>query len=225
MPLSIEKISENAVMYQNSGFHKLGTDSVLLSEFAPVKKNQLVCDLGAGQGALSLLLFLREPSLKIHGIELLPDAAELCFLNMMRNGFYDSFNIHVGDMRALRFENQGRFDLAVSNPPYFKSGSGKKSPAETRHISRCDDFCTVDDLCRTAARTVKYGGLFSVVYVADRFCDMICSMRKHKLEPKIMRFVHKDFTSPPSLVLITARLGGAPDVKILPPLFTRNTLP
>lgn len=220
MPLSMEEIGDGAVMYQDASFHKLGTDSVLLSQFAPVKKNQNLCDLGAGQGALSLLLLLREPTLKIHGVEILPRAAEICLLNMERNGFRDNFTMHVGDMRIVRPEIQGHFDIVVSNPPYFKCGSGKKCASKNRQACRCDENCTAEELCRTAGQIVKFGGVFSVVYRADRCCDMLCAMRDCSLEPKVMRFVHKDCLSPPSLVLITAKRGAASGIKVMPPLLT-----
>lgn len=205
-------------MHQDDRFHKLGTDSVLLAEFAPIKKNYTVCDLGAGQGALSLLLFMREPRLKIHGIEILPEAARLCVKNMECNNFSDRFTMHVGDMRELKLDNRGQFDIIVSNPPYFKSGSGRECPSRERRLCRAEHNCTAEQLCQTAAQLVKYGGFFSVVYRAERICDMICSMRQNRMEPKILQFVQKDHAAAPSLALITAKCGASPGIKILPPV-------
>ena len=43
-------------------------------------------------------------------------------------------------------------------------------------------------------------------------------MTENKLEPKEMTFVHADTETPPSVVLVSATLGGAPSLKVTPPL-------
>ena len=43
-------------------------------------------------------------------------------------------------------------------------------------------------------------------------------MRAASLEPKRMTFVHADSVSEPSSVLIEAVKGGAPSLRVLPPL-------
>ena len=53
------------VMEQNEKYLKLGTDAMLLSEFARIKRNDKVCDLGCGAGAVSILLAARHENIKL----------------------------------------------------------------------------------------------------------------------------------------------------------------
>ena len=50
------------------------------------------------------------------------------------------------------------------------------------------------------------------------------ALRKHHLEPKQMVFVHADIESEPSMVLLSATKGGAPSLRILPPLMLHDSI-
>ena len=54
------------VMEQDKRYLKLGTDAMLLSEFAGVKARDTVCDLGCGTGAVSILLAARHEHITVH---------------------------------------------------------------------------------------------------------------------------------------------------------------
>ena len=79
------------VMEQDKRYLKLGTDAMLLSEFARLKRNDKVCDLGCGTGAVSILLAARHENITISGVEIVEGAAELCERNIMHNK--DSTNL------------------------------------------------------------------------------------------------------------------------------------
>ena len=51
---------------QSTDTFRFGIDSVLLADYAPVRKGDRVLDLGTGNGVIPLLLAKREPGL-IHG--------------------------------------------------------------------------------------------------------------------------------------------------------------
>ena len=76
--------------------------------------------------------------------------------------------------------------------------------------------------CAAAARLLKYGGRFYCVYRPDRLSALMEALGKHHLEPKSMVFVHADTASEPSMVLISATKGGAPSLRILPPLILHD---
>ena len=109
--------------YRQGGF-PLGQDTLLLGRFATLRRGGRVCDLGCGAGALPLLLLARESSLDLSGVELDGEAAALARRNLAENGL--SGVIRTGDLRRVREQfPAGRFDLVVSNPPYFPAGSGE----------------------------------------------------------------------------------------------------
>ncbi|MDP4108541.1 MAG: methyltransferase, partial [Bacillota bacterium] len=158
---------------QDDKCHSLGLDTVLLSDFATVKKNMRVLDLGAGNGALSFLLAGREKTAEFDGIEISDAACALADENISLNGMRDNIKIHRADFcsKDLPLEPNS-FDLAVSNPPYFAYGSGKKAEG-ARGLARSESACSLPGLLKTAARFLKWGGYFAVVYRPERLSELI----------------------------------------------------
>ena len=214
-------IDDNYSVYEDDRFHKLGTDSVLLAKFVNVKKNLKICDLGVGQGGLSLLLFIKESNLEIHGVEIEPETARIAEYNMQISGFSDKFTLHICDMRELEKDMYNKFDMVVSNPPYFKNGCGKQSKTSERDFARLDCQCSALELCKTASKLLKSGGDFYLVYRSDRICDIISSMRKCKIEPKKIQFVYGNAETNSKIVLIYGKKCGGEGACILPPLFLK----
>ena len=123
----------------------------------------------------------------------------------------------LGDLRdAAVLPAPGTMDYAVSNPPYFRAGSGASAPEPSRQSAREESNCTIADVCTAAARVLRWGGSFAVVYRPERLVDLLVSLRAHGMEPKRLRFVQtKDV---PSLVLVESRRGGKPGLTVEPPL-------
>ena len=62
------------ILHHAPGVFPMGTDSILLADFARVEKNARILDLGTGSGILPVLLLSRHPNAAAVGIELNPDA-------------------------------------------------------------------------------------------------------------------------------------------------------
>ena len=196
----------------------LCTDSILLADFVPAGCARGI-DLGCGSGILSLLLLLREPDLRMTGLELLPEAAALAAENLARNGLEQRGSLLAGDIREhRRLFPAGSFDLAVSNPPYFPVGSGALSPDPARAAARGETDCSLEELCAAAAWLLRTGGRFCLVYRPERLAELFCRMRAAGLEPKRLREICPRPGSAPSLVLAEGRRGGRPGLKIEPAL-------
>ena len=58
-----------------------------------------------------------------------------------------------------------------------------------------------------------------MVHKPGRLADIICVMRKHKLEVKNLRFVHSREGEKPSMVLIKGMKGSNPLLEVMAPLF------
>ncbi|NCC69515.1 MAG: methyltransferase domain-containing protein, partial [Clostridia bacterium] len=120
------------------GAFPLGTDSVLLADFTNSSGAKKALDLGCGAGVLSVLLLARSPGLSMDGIEIQPEAAELCRKNLNANG-WDSSGIVTGDLRDHRkYFRSGAYDLALCNPPYFPAGGGRPAADPARANARSE---------------------------------------------------------------------------------------
>ena len=197
----------------------LSTDSVLLADFARPERAVRGVDLGCASGVLMLLLLERAPQLQMTGLELLEEPAELARENLAKNGWSERGAVLTGDIRQHRsLFPPGRFDLAVSNPPYFPVGSGALSPDPARATARGETACSLEELCAAAAWLLRTGGSFCLVHKPERLAEIFVSMHAHGLEPKRLRPVCPRPDSAPSMVLIEGRRGGRSGLSVEPPL-------
>lgn len=208
---------------QRPGVFKLGSDSVLLAAFAKLSRVKTVCDLGSGGGVLPILLEAYKPGLEITGIEIDPNAVELSRENVELNGMADNINIINGDMRDYKTHLEaGKYDLVVSNPPYFAAGSGYES--DTLPTARGESECSLADVCRAAAYAVRWGGSFAIVHRPERLSELFCTLTACGLEPKRLRMTQYKNGVSPNLVLIEARRGGKPGIIVEPPLIMTDDI-
>ncbi|MBQ3055734.1 MAG: tRNA1(Val) (adenine(37)-N6)-methyltransferase [Oscillospiraceae bacterium] len=210
------------VLLQDEEHLKLGTDAMLLSDFARIPKGARVADLGCGNGAIFILLAARHPSCTLHGVEIQEKSYHLAAENIRLNHIEDRAYAHCADLRDLSFLPSDSFDVVVSNPPYMKSGSGLKAENPALLAARMEIDCTIEDVCRSASRLLKFGGSFSLVYRPDRLEDLFSALKAANLAPKRMRLVQNKVDAAPSLVLLEARKGGKPGMVHLPVLCIRE---
>lgn len=98
---------------QSRDAFRLGTDSVLLADFANTAHAKRILDLGCGAGVLTVLLAEKAPEAVCEGIEIRPESAAVCRENMAANG-HNPDRIRTGDLREFRtLYEAGSFDLAV----------------------------------------------------------------------------------------------------------------
>ena len=85
-------------VFRQAAHVRLGTDTVLLADFAKPEGRLRGIDLGCASGALLLLLLARAPRLHMTGIELDPEAAERARENLAVNGLDTRGEIITGDL-------------------------------------------------------------------------------------------------------------------------------
>ena len=171
---------------------KPSTDTFLLGDFAEVRRGERVCDLGAGIG-------LAEENAAVNGLE-------------------DRVAVLRADLRdRTALPKAGSFDLCVANPPYFPPHTGRVAEG-SRGTARSETACTFDQLCAAAAYLLRSGGRFCLVHRAERTAELMDVLRRHRLEPKVLRFVQKDAQTPPRLVLLSCRRHGGAGLAVHTPL-------
>lgn len=207
---------------EQNGF-PLGTDAVMLADFARPSRGSAVCDLCAGSGAVGLLLSARDPSLHITAVELRQEACAALERTLALNGIADRVSVLNGDLRQIQsLLPAGSFSQLTCNPPYYPVGSGYAPKDEAQAIARTERCCTIDDVCAAAGWLLRSGGCLWMVYRPDRLTDLLCALRAHGLEPKRLRPVCPRPDAAPSLLLIQAIRGGKPGLCWSAPLLLSN---
>ena len=189
------------------GAFPLSTDSMVLSHFAKLPKNARVLDLGSGCGTLGLLLCSTDPACRVTGVELEETAHAAALENIRRNGLEARMESICADLRTLPEKiHPGSFSCCISNPPYFSGGPASRALPLARH----EDACTPEDLFRSAAWALKFGGDFFLVHKPERLAELICTGGRHQLEAKRLCLVRHRPGSPVILVLLQFRKGARP---------------
>ncbi len=196
-----------------------GMDAVLLSSFARADKTHRVIDLGTGTGVIPILLSSKTRAKEIVGLEIQTDMADMASRSVQFNGLQERIRIVSGDLRESKtLFSPGEFHVVTANPPYMKENSGLLNPADALSLARHEVCCNIEDLSAAAAYLLGENGRFFLVHRPNRLIDIITSMKKHRLEPKRMTFVHPYVWKAPNLVLIEALKGGGSFLKVEEPL-------
>lgn len=207
-------------LIQNKNGFCFGVDSVLLSDFSKtIKKNATVVDIGTGTGIIGLLLCKKTELEKIYGIEIQKDVAEMAKRSVELNNLQDKFEIINCDINHIfEYLEPNSIDSIVTNPPYKKVNTGVKNEDEKQMISRHEVKCTLEDIIEKSSKLLKDKGEFYMVHRAERLVDIMCILRKYRLEPKNIRFVHPKATEKPNLILVKAIKFANEFLKIDKPL-------
>ena len=208
---------DGPIFYYDSALFPPTTDSFALGWFARPRRGDAVCDLGCGTGLLGTLLLARDASLRLVNVEQNGASLALARRTFAENGWAAEFR--AGDLRdAAVLPAAGSVDYCVCNPPYFRAGSGRSAADEAWQSAREETQCTLGGVCAAAARVLRWGGCFALVYRPERLVDLLCALRGNGMEPKRLRFVKQTAEAAPTLVLAEARRGGKPGLVIEPPL-------
>lgn len=204
---------------QDRSGYRFSIDSILLACHAGPRPGDKVLDLGTGCGIIPLILAYREPDLKIFGIELQKELADIAVSNVKENQMDGSITIICKDIKELKNDMiSGPVDLIVSNPPYRKLESGRINPDAQRAVAKHEIKVSLNDITATVRRVLRTAGMFVTIYSAERITDLLVHLRSAGIEPKFLRIIHSGVKTEAKLVLVEGIKGGRPGVKIGPPL-------
>lgn len=213
-------IRDDLKIIQKPGGFCFSIDSVLLANFATVKKDDLMIDLGTGSGVIPLLISTRGRARRIYGLEIQPEVAERAARSISGNGLTELIEIISGDIKdALNILRPGKFNLVTSNPPYMPVGCGEINPTDELALARHEISCTLADVIDAGTGLLNFHGRMAVVHRPDRLAELLHLMKGYGLEPKRLRMVYPKPGRKPSLVLVEAVKGARAGLDILAPLF------
>lgn len=206
---------------QNEKDFCFGIDAVLLSDFAKgIKKDSYVVDLCTGNGIVAILLSGKTEAREICGVEIQEKVAKMAIRSVEMNNIQDRVKIVNEDLNKLRDKiKAGTVDAITVNPPYKAKNSGLINERDSKTIARHEISCTLEDIIIESARELKSSGNLYMIHKTERLVDILYLMRKHKIEPKRIRFIHPNVNEAPNLVLIEGVRSGRAFLKVEKPLY------
>lgn len=170
-------------------------------------------DLGTGNGILPLLLKRHIPGSKFTGIDIRYPPLRSAKKNLPSSSFLQA------DLRdAANLFRAGSFDIAVSNPPYRKKGSGRINISEEKAVSRHELKLTLRELAASAGHLLRDGGVFYICHLAERSGEVLSELESAGLITTETCFVRSKSGEEPFLYLSCAVKGGGEMVFEKPPV-------
>ncbi len=196
-----------------------GMDAVLLSDFVVVKKQEKVLDMCTGTGIIPILLEAKTLGEHFDGLEIQENIAEMAGRSVALNSLNDKIKITCGDVKeATNIYGKNSFEVITCNPPYMNHNHGLKNPDEPKAIARHEVLMSFEDLAAQAYSILKPGGRLYLVHRPHRLSELIYTLKKHRLEPKRLRFVHPFINEAANMVLIEAFKDGREQMRIDSPI-------
>lgn len=141
---------------------KVGTDGVLLGAWADVSNANRVLDIGTGTGVIALMLAQRNQTVQIEAVEIDSLSAKQAMENAENSPWNNRVTIQNKSFQSFIAESGDKYNLIVSNPPYFNQSL--KSPFEHRTLTRHNDSLPYEDLLKGVSSLLETNGKFCGVF-------------------------------------------------------------
>ena len=147
-------------MFHHRSTMRIGTDAVLFAQWVDVSSDDYALDIGTGSGIIPMILSQKGVG-KTDAVELDVDSYEEAKQNFSISAWSEKLNIFNNDIRAFADENNNKYDLIVSNPPYYASDIKpiKEKKVMARHVSTL----SFKDLLVSAKKMMKEDARFALV--------------------------------------------------------------
>jgi tRNA1(Val) A37 N6-methylase TrmN6 len=197
--------------------YRMNVDAVFLAAFARQRRPaELAVDLGAGVGAVALILnhwgAIRRAALVERELLL----SGLARRNLRAAGL--SGAVYSTDLcdGGLPVELAGKADLVVSNPPFFEPGSAR---ASSHYLDAAARQGTVEPFLAAAALALRGSrGRAAFVYPARALQSFLEEAANVRLFAKRLRFVHARVELPARMALVELRRTKPGGLEVEPPL-------
>ena len=181
-----------AVVQDNTAM-KVGTDGVLLGAWCSCANARCVLDVGTGTGLIAMMVAQRSDA-QVAAVEIDSSACIDAVGNFGNSPWSDRIELFNLPIQEFADECHVRFDLIVSNPPFFSNSL--KAPSAGRALARHDDTLPVTDLFSCATRLLSDNGRLSVIIPADRLADYDAEAAHHHLSVVRRAMVRPNPNSP-----------------------------
>lgn len=148
---------------------KVGTDGVLLGSWCDVSHASRVLDVGTGCGLIALMVAQRNSISIVDAIDIDVASVSQAAENFKKSPWSERLNAINADY--CTFECTNKYDLIVSNPPFFTNGV--LSPNEVRRNARHTQSLTFEQLIVKSKSILTDAGILSIVTPVDVYKDIL----------------------------------------------------
>jgi len=182
---------------QSDDVHKVGTDGVLLGAWTSMHLEKKILDVGTGTGLIALMAAQRTTA-TVTALE--PHRESFCMAvkNVKESPWSNRINVFESSLQ--QFSTTKRFDLIVSNPPFFSNSL--LPPSDSRKIHRHTNTLSFEDLAEAVAALLLPSGRFSIILPEQEALRFLDYAERQKLFPKRITEVRSKPSKPIERVLV-----------------------
>ncbi len=140
---------------------KVGTDGVLLGAWVDYPNPRNILDVGTGSGVIALQMAQRFPAAHITGIEVDEKSAGEATGNMQRSPWAERLRCIHRDIREYARTTPGKYDLIVSNPPFFEDDLPSQNPRLSK--AKHNINLRFEELFDSIDRLLHEDGMFALI--------------------------------------------------------------
>ncbi len=199
------------VVCQDRAAMKVGTDGVLLGGLVRMESGEeprRILDIGTGTGLVALMLAQRYERAEVVGIDIDESAVGQARDNFEMSEFSSRLRAEIADVRDY---DGGRFDMIVSNPPFFTSSL--ECPDDRRTMARHASQMPMEVLVEGIGRMLNEGGTAAVILPYDQAERIVEQMGRKGLVEKSRTTIYTTSRKPPKRVVSTFVWGKDGEVK------------
>ena len=204
----------NIKMIHVDGSYSFGVDSIILGDFAKMKKDKVALDIGAGSGVLSFLTNSLYELKKVYAVEIQKTKADLLIENIALNNI-ENIELINDDLNNIDFK-ENSLDYIITNPPYYKITDNIGNKEEEFLISRQEKYLKLEDIFAFANKTLKDKGKLFMIHKPERMVEIF--NKSGNLKPKRVRFVESRVYEKPQFILVEFVKNARDGLKIEDPL-------
>ncbi len=138
---------------------KINTDGVLLAAQVSLNPLQSILDIGTGTGVMALMLAQRFPNAQVDALEIEEAAASRADLNFKNSIF--SQQLSVFHTPFQQFQTEKKYDLIISNPPFYTHSLKNPDPKKT--LARHTDMDFFEALLAFAKQYLQVDGSLQLI--------------------------------------------------------------
>lgn len=168
MPSTFFQFKQFTVHQELCGM-KVCTDACIFGAAIEVEKHTNILDIGTGTGLLTLMMAQRNPSAQFTAIELDQSAALQAQHNFKASPYASKISLINSSIQD--FQAESRFDLIVSNPPFFKNSLQTSNTKRNNALHH--STLTFSELAKSVVNLLSPDGFFWVLLPPREMADFI----------------------------------------------------
>lgn len=201
-------------MIHIDGAYSFGIDSILLGNFAKMKKNRTLLDIGSGNGILAMMANDLYNLKKVYAVEIQKTKTDILEENLKLN---DIQNIEIINKNLSDVDfRENSLDYIITNPPYYKINQNIKNKKEEFLISRQELYLNLDNIFNFANKTLKDKGKLFMIHKPERMVEIFT--KAGNIKPKRIQFVSSTFDTKPQFILVEFIKNAKDGIKIEDPI-------